>query len=199
VRRSAYCFVIVSASLLVIAVALQWHLVDSLTPFLMLPVFGLLWLAVVTGLGISVGLIIRDFSRAAFGCFAFCVACSVAAWFDPFTPLWLKAYFSWYEAERNRAVEVLMTDGLPRAPHNSNVVRLPKGWPKLSMGGNELLVEEHDGRTYVLFFTFRGILDNYAGYLFVPEGGDPRRFRDLGEDTTEIVYMRPSWVYVSHH
>jgi hypothetical protein len=41
------------------------------------------------------------------------------------------------------------------------------------MGGNEVAVEEHAIKKYVLFFTFQGILDQYAGFLFVPEGGPP--------------------------
>lgn len=197
--RVAYTFVITASFLLVAAVALQWHLVDALTPFLMFPAFAVLWLVFVVAVVIAVWLALRKRSRAALICFVVCVVSGLAAWFDPFTPLWLRVYFSWYEMERDRAVETLLTQGLPRASHNTSVARLPAGAPNISMGGNEVIVQEHDGLTYVLFFTFRGILDNYAGYLYVPDGGDPRRFMDLHEDTTEFVLMKPNWIYVSHH
>ena len=67
------------------------------------------------------------------------------------------------------------------------------------MGGNEVVVEEHDDKTYVLFFTFRGVLDNYSGFLYVPDGGSPSLFSDLDEQQfTQIVPLEENWYFVSH-
>lgn len=62
------------------------------------------------------------------------------------------------------------------------------------------MVEEHDGLQYVFFFTFRGILDNYSGFLFVPEGGDPTRFRDLNEpESTQLARYASHWYFAGNH
>lgn len=66
------------------------------------------------------------------------------------------------------------------------------------MGGNEIVVERHREGAYVLFFTYRGVLDNYSGFLFVPQGGDPRGFRDLGETGTTIEPLEQQWYFVAH-
>ena len=67
------------------------------------------------------------------------------------------------------------------------------------MGGNEVVVESHDGANYVFFFTFRGILDNYSGFLYVPEGGKASRFSDLSEqDSTQIKHLENNWYFTSH-
>ena len=50
----------------------------------------------------------------------------------------------------------------------------------------------------MFFFTYRGILDNYSGFLFVHSGGDPRRFADLGEPTTDIIQQEDHWYFAAH-
>jgi hypothetical protein len=52
----------------------------------------------------------------------------------------------------------------------------------------------------VFFFTFRGILDNYAGFLYVPSGGKPTEYSDLNEpQSVEIEHLEGNWYYASHH
>jgi len=87
----------------------------------------------------------------------------------------------------------------PNVDHNPRLIRLDESYPLVSMGGNEIVVEEHDGGKYVLFFTFRGILDNYSGFLYVPSGGVPSLFSDLNEQQfTEIEPLEENWYFVSH-
>jgi hypothetical protein len=67
------------------------------------------------------------------------------------------------------------------------------------MGGNEVVVERHGGETYILFFTYRGILDNYSGFLYVTNGGSPSLFSDLSEEQfTQIVPQEQDWYFISH-
>lgn len=73
-------------------------------------------------------------------------------------------------------------------------------YSNVSKGGNEIIVEEHNGLKYIFFFTFRGILDNYSGFIHIPEGGDPSQFLDFDEkESTQIVHMEGNWYYASHH
>jgi hypothetical protein len=89
---------------------------------------------------------------------------------------------------------------LKSAPRIVYMSILAAAAPQVSMGGNEILEEVHDGKTYLFFFTFRGILDSYAGFLFVPTGGDPRAFSDLNEaPATFITRYSEHWFFASHH
>ena len=54
-------------------------------------------------------------------------------------------------------------------------------------------------KKYVFFYTFRGILDNYSGFLWVPEGGKPELFQDAGESGTEVLFYGGNWYFIGHH
>ena len=62
----------------------------------------------------------------------------------------------------------------------------------------EIVVEEHNGQRYVFFFTYRGILDNYSGFLFVPAGADPRLFADAADPSTVMEPRRTQWFFMAH-
>ena len=83
---------------------------------------------------------------------------------------------------------------------NFPLIALGSEYANISKGGNEVMLQEIEGENYVMFYTFRGILDNYSGFLYVPLGGDPRNFLDLNEqDTTQIIQYSDNWYYASHH
>ena len=126
------------------------------------------------------------------------VALAAAVYFvTPFTQLWLSANYRWYRSDRLRVVHDVQSGKL--TPGHGGVVALPSGRPRVSTGGNEVLVEEHGGKQYVFFYTYRGILDNYSGFLFVPEGGRPSLFGDFGEvDSTQAKPLEPNWYFVAH-
>ncbi len=129
-----------------------------------------------------------------------CVTAIVAVTTLPFTSLWLMYNFSSHRTVREQIVQDILTGTLqPDKSSSHSLVKLGLDTPAVSMGGNEVIVEKHEGDTYILFFTFRGILDNYAGFLYVPENGDPKLFYDLNEsDSTELVKYDTNWYYVSH-
>ncbi len=119
----------------------------------------------------------------------------------PFTYLWLKADYMLNKEQRDMVVsQVLNGELTPNVEHNSSLIHLNDDYSGLSRGGDDIIIESHEGLTYVFFFTFRGILDNYSGYLYVPEGGTPEMFSDLNEaDMTEIKHVENNWYWVSHH
>lgn len=185
----------------VAVLALQWQLIDWLTPFLLIPLIWFLGALSIAAFGWELIMLLRrprrwrNSWRA-----AMILACGVAALTVPFTDIWLEWYFDSYQADREKVVEMIKSGKLaPNVLHNPRLIALPPDSPGVSMGGNEVLVEGHDGGKYVFFFTYRGILDNYSGFLYVPDGGDPRRFADLGEEkTTQLVPVRGRWVYAAH-
>ena len=193
---------ILAASLLVIATALRWSLVDVLTPFLMYPLLGALWLGLA---GCLIWSVVHLIKRHAFGWQArmpllVCLASALIAALVPFTDLWLRANFYLLSERRKEVVDQIRAGKLePNVEHNASLIALPDSSPTLSMGGNEVVIEEHRGQLYVFFFTYRGILDSYSGFLFVPEGGDPREFSDLSEaESTQIVPFGGPWYFAAH-
>jgi len=70
----------------------------------------------------------------------------------------------------------------------------------VSVGGNEIVLEEHDGRKYIFFYTFRGSLGDYSGFMYVPKGGDPTNFSNLNESqTTDIQPFGDHWFWAAHY
>jgi hypothetical protein len=70
--------------------------------------------------------------------------------------------------------------------------------PDVSKGGNEIVVEEHGGQRFVFFYTYRGILSHYSGYLFVPTGADPRSFRDAADRRIAFDRRSANWYFLTH-
>ena len=120
----------------------------------------------------------------------------------PFTNLWLRINFASNKAERERVVhEVSESTLTPNRvfPNGVGMISLPNQTPNISAGGNEIETAKHDGKTYVFFYTYRGILNNYAGFLYVPTGGDPSALSDVDEDPRAMSERYDDhWFFVSH-
>lgn len=121
--------------------------------------------------------------------------------FVPFTRLWLKYNFAHYKEKREKTVEMVIAGELrPNVEYNSSLIELPPSFPPVSLGGNQIVIEINDGKPYVFFYTYRGILDNYAGFLYLPKGGEPSGFGDLCEKSkSEIENLEPDIYWISHH
>ncbi|OFC72326.1 hypothetical protein [Alteromonas confluentis] len=200
-KRTTLAFGVSAFAILVIA--FQWTIVDWITPFLMLPLMWLVMVLFITGACFSLSCLFkfREIRWRAtipaviqFSAFAIVL-------FVPFTNLWIDADFHLYESQRQEVVERVYSGELvPNVSHNSALIALNSAYSKISMGGNEIVVRDIDGLVYVFFFTYRGILDNYSGFLFVPDGGDPRNYSDLNEDdVTQIIKYTDNWYWASHH
>lgn len=167
----------------------------------MLPLQAGVWLALIGCAAVAMfrAARVHRIGRTAVYPLAMCIGAAGLAAFVPFTNLWLAANYRWYRSARGEVVrQVQRGDLRPDVGSDSGVIALPPGSPYVSMGGNEIVIEVHDGQRYVFFFTYRGMLDNYSGFLFVPSGGDPRRFADLGEPTTDIIQQEEHWYFLAH-
>lgn len=194
----------ITASITIILLsAFKWSIVDAITPFLYLPLAGVLWLyfAVVTIVSITAIFHFRKIGVVSLAPVGTQILAILIVVLVPFTNLWLKADFAFYKIKREEVVKKVYSGELmPNQNYNSSLIALGEKYPSLSKGGNEIVVEEHDGKKYVFFFTFRGILDNYAGFIYVPDGGNPSHYSDLNEDqSTNIVSLEKNWFYASHH
>jgi hypothetical protein len=189
--------------LLLLILSTQWWLVDWLTPFLIFPAMVVGWAVYLSALvwSLSLAIFARRSGWPSRWPLTICAMTFLVACFVPFTKLWIEANYFWYKVARERIVEQVRNGTLrPNVSHNRSLIALPSGAPYVSMGGNEIEVQEaRDGQKYVFFFTYRGILDNYAGFLFVPDGGAPTEFSDLDEARqTELMEFGDQWFWVSH-
>lgn len=190
-----------SSTVLLLALAFQWSLMDKLTPFLALPVIGLAWLFwfVVTIWAAVHAFKQRKIGRAAYIPILVCTITFLFAIFFPFTKIWINANFYLNKTERESVVsQVLSKKLIPNVSHNSSLIKLTND-NNISSGGNEIIVREYNKHTYVFFFTYRGILDNYSGFLWVPKGGKPKLFQDAGENGTQILSYGDSWYFIGSH
>lgn len=194
---------IFSSLLLVLLAAFQWSLEEIFTIFLMVPLSAGVFIFF-TGCVIASLTCLSKFKaigRKSLAPIGIQVIAFLLVVYVPFTTLWLKADYIIHKEQREIVVaQVLNGELTPNVEHNTSLIHLNDNYSDVSRGGNDIVVEKHDGLTYVFFFTFRGILDNYSGYLYVPEGGSPEKYSDLNEtNVTEIKHVENNWYLVSHH
>lgn len=190
-------------STLFLLLAFQWAIIDHITPFLYFP---LLVLAGSLFLGSALFAVFTWFRHRGHGLvagrsFGLHVLTLVAVIFIPFTDIALWLDFHTKQADREAVVRAIESGELrPNVAHNPSLIALGDG-QRLSAGGNEVVVERSEGKTYVLFFTFRGLLNNYAGFLHVPKGGDPGRFHSIdvasSDRNAQLMRLADRWYFVS--
>jgi hypothetical protein len=149
---------------------------------------------VLTALGFAVALPYRrwrtDRSASLLPLFTLVLLVGTAQLID-FTDLWLRAYFAVGRSGREEIVRQVQAGEL-RPDAGSRLIRLPAGYRWLSLDGGEIVVD----RDKILFFTFRGVLDHFAGFVYSPDGSMPTD-DDFQGDYFLIRQMDVSWYYVS--
>lgn len=191
-------FTTLIASLLLAINAFQWNIIEAITPFLALPLFASVWLLVIisTLLSIVHAIRFRRDGHSAMAPLAICIGAIVAAVFVPFTAIWLQVNFYLKQTAREEIVaQVRNGELLPNVPHSSKVISVPG---RGVSNGDRILVEGERSNPYVFFFTYTGILDNYSGFLWVPNGRDPAGFSDARDPGTEIKHFGGNWFFVGH-
>lgn len=194
-RSFALRLAVITSLLAVAAFAFQWTLVDYLTPFLMLPLLAILLLALAAATLLGAWHAFRAGGSWGYRLapVAVCVVAALVLLVTPFTRVALAVDFRVKRHAREAAIPAIL------GRQDKGLASLNEmGW-RLSAGGNEAVVDDCGPVRCVLFYTYRGILDNYSGFLFVPPGGEPARFEDLSDaGTTEILPWAGSWFFVSH-
>ncbi len=195
---------LLASTILVLIAALELSIVELVTPFLMAPIFAAACLILVACFSWALVNLVRNREqmglRAGYPAIACAVGAAIAV-FVPWSDLWLKANYSLLRSSRSRIVRQVQEGARrPNVERYSTLISLGLDAPQVSMGGNEIVVERLDGEEpYIFFFTYRGILDNFHGFLFVPTGGDPLLFSYLDEPgSTHIKPMEEHWYFVAH-
>ena len=192
---------IVAALALIIVLATFWSLTDLSSIFftMLLPTAAWLALGGVALWGLVFALRRHKDGKKRWLPFVICVAAAAIGAFVPFTDLWLSANYHLHRAARMRVVTALETGQLPTPTklNSTMVVHLP--WAAgTSNGGGDILVEREEGRLVVLFFTYRGILSHYSGYIYSSDD-PPALSQAFGDRVRQLTKMEPHWFFAAFY
>jgi hypothetical protein len=120
--------------------------------------------------------------------------------YAPLQQIALQRNFDWHRQDRERIVARVEAGTLkPNVDYNENLIALGDKEPNVSAGGNEIVVDETDEGTYVLFLTSRGLKHYFTGFLHVPSGGDPKKFFEFEDKPpSRLVRYDKDWYFVAN-
>ncbi len=185
------------SSLFVILVSLfQWDLVDIITEFLMLPI----WLFVYAFFIImTIWTLIHLFKKRKWQPFVIQLI-TISLWFlFPFNQINLDLNFKIHQDKREE-VATKIENGVikPNVSDSPSLIQLPKKYTQLSKGGGDIVVETKGKAKSILFFTYRGMLDNFSGFVYNPNDNKPSK-SDFNGDFKQIKKVHKNWYYVSSY
>ena len=120
--------------------------------------------------------------------------------YAPLQQIALQQNFYWHRQNRERIVARVEAGELrPNVGYNKNLIALGDREPNVSAGGNDIMVDETDEGTYVLFLTSRGLKHYFTGFLHVPFGGDPKKFFEFEDKPpSRLVRYDKDWYFVAN-
>jgi len=197
VKRSRLLLLSLISSLFVILVSLfQWDLVDIITEFLMLPI----WLFVYAFFIImTIWTLIHLFKKRKWQPFVIQLI-TISLWFFfPFNQVNLDLNFKIHQDKREE-VATKIENGVikPNVSDSPSLIQLPKKYTQLSKGGGDIVVETKGKAKSILFFTYRGMLDNFSGFVYNPNDNKPSK-SDFNGDFKQIKKVHKNWYYVSSY
>lgn len=131
--------------------------------------------------------------------FLVCALTLVILAYAPLHQIALQQNFHWHRDSRERIVTQVEAGELtPNVSYNKRLIALGDRAPGVSVG-NDIVVDEADEGTYVLFPTSRGLKHYFTGFLRVPPGGDPRNFFEFEDKPpTRLVRYDKDWYFVAN-
>ncbi|WP_051286843.1 hypothetical protein [Paenibacillus taiwanensis] len=177
----------------------RWTLVDTFTPFFA-PFVESIGYAVfiVCSLIVLVYFVASKPSRRARNGIPFLIniVCFILVLIVPFTSITLNLDYRSHKAEREEVVQLVL-DGLlkPNVSYNTTLIHLPDKYKQLSKGGGEIVVEGRGQATQILFYTYRGVVDNFAGFIYTADGRKPDE-ASFG-DFIEVKKLDNNWYWIS--
>ncbi|CAN7709878.1 hypothetical protein LJR220_006984 [Bradyrhizobium sp. LjRoot220] len=132
--------------------------------------------------------------------FLVCAATLAILVYAPLQQVALQRNFYWHRADRERIVARIEAGELkPNVPYNKSMIALGASEPNVSAGGNDIVIDQARGGTYVLFLTSRGLKHYFTGFLRVPPGSDPKDFFEFDDKPpSQLVRYDKDWYYVSN-
>ena len=172
----------------------QWQLVHILTPFLM----PFLWLTVAGFFLVTVIFsIFAIVKKQGWKPVLIQALTLIFIIFFPISKVIIHLDFEKHRGDREFVVKKVQEGVLAsNVSYNHSLIHLPEEYGKLSKGGGDIVVEKKNDECKVLFFTLRGILDSFSGFVYSSSGEKPRS-GDFGGDFIEVKQMAEHWYFVS--
>jgi hypothetical protein len=132
--------------------------------------------------------------------FLICAVTLALLVYAPLQKIALQRNFYWHRADRERIVARVEAGELkPNVDYNSSMIALGDKEPIVSAGGNDIVVDQAEGGTYVLFLTSRGLKHYFTGFLRVPPGSDPKDFFEFDDKPpSQLVRYDKDWYFVAN-
>jgi hypothetical protein len=112
--------------------------------------------------------------------------------FFPFTQVSVNINFKMNKQEREKIVSMVEDGSLTsNVSDNPNLIKLPKEFEHLSRDGGEIRIEGNA----ILFYTVRGLLDEFSGIVYSPTDQNPVQDA-FGGDFIEIIKLDTNWYFV---
>ena len=170
----------------------QWEIHEVFTPFFGIVLWIVIAVIILGMLAIAVKIAIK-FRKHITAYLPLCITVFTAAVlsYNPFTSLYLDMQYLLHSEDMK---EVVMQ--LEKSEDVTNgSLSLPGRFAKLSKGGGEAQQYIDGGYREVLFYSFRGVLSNYAGFLYV-SSDDPA---DIHIECTELKKKEKNWYWISNY
>ena len=131
--------------------------------------------------------------------FLICAATLALLVYAPLQQVALQQNFYWHRTDREQIVARVEAGELkPNIGTNENLIALGNTEPHVSVG-NDIVVDETEEGTYVLFLTSRGLKHYFTGFLHVPPDGDPKKFFEFEDKPpSQLVRYDERWYFVAN-
>jgi hypothetical protein len=114
----------------------------------------------------------------------------------PWTSVTLDQDFRWNLAAREKVVGMVRSGELHSdRPDEPDLIHLPFWYGHVSEDG-VIMLERRGDATAIFFFTFRGILDNFSGFIYRSDDNPPFN-SDFGGDFKEMKKLRSHWFWAA--
>jgi hypothetical protein len=177
----------------------RWEIIDVITPFLQWPLEILIYTTFFSTLVIIIFLGVLDFKKGRkfrLAISSLMIMTYAFTIFVNFNGLWLSHYFNKYKDQRNEVIRMIEDQKLlPNVEHDSEQIHLPSPLDKTSMGGGDIMFNFSSTNRQVFFFSFRGILDAYAGFYYSSEDIPPER-NLMGLEFRDSIKLEKHWYWI---
>jgi hypothetical protein len=190
----------ITSCVLVVNTIFHWDLVDLLTVFLAPLLALVVWATFLLSSVFALTTFLWGYSlpaRARITPLVIHLLTFLVVHYVPFQPAMREVNF-WlnYDARMHVVQSVERRELAADLVDGERVVPLPWNYHHLSRGGGDVIVSRSAGRTLVFFYTFRGVTDNFSGFMYRSDDSWPEQF-DLGGTYVSVKRLRPNWYWVA--
>ncbi|KWU53231.1 hypothetical protein AWW70_27895 [Bacillus mycoides] len=186
----------ISSIIVIIYNLTKWYLVQLVTPFFMpivsIAIYGSFFIIFIIG-------IINFIKCKNWKPLVIQLIIIIICIYVPFVRIYMKLDFIIYKEDRKQVIELIEQKKLiPNVEYNNEMIHLPKQFVSTSKNGGDILVQEKENSTLIFFYTYRGILDNFSGFIYSLNDIKPIK-SDFNSDFKEIIKVEKNWYYVTSY